>query len=303
MKVQLSWVSGGGTVTLDRCLRLSLLRDRYQPYAVLHADFAAEPDCPLPLAVTLKIGGQTVFCGLCGEAAVRRENGQFLLTVHAKSYSAALTQNQLQPGIRTNVTLSSLMTAYALPHMTYEPVPDTVGYIYVRENTALWDAVIAYAYKRSHSFPYLRVPNLLCVSPQTGTDSIMLPEDRILRRCEMTDTGGMISRVEMAELDGTPAQFVMDNPEAARRNIVRVRQIPFDRQFAASPDEALRFRIALGNRRLCAEEIVYDGFCGEDIGDLICGGGLTARAGRILITADERGLRTADRFYFDSFCN
>ncbi|MBQ5335352.1 MAG: hypothetical protein J6Z45_05330 [Oscillospiraceae bacterium] len=302
MRVQLSWESGGETVSLDRCLRLSLLRDRYQPFSVLRAEFAAEADCPLPLGLTLTVGGQTVFCGLAREAALRRENGQTILSVHARSYSEALTRNQLQPGIHADVTLDSLMTAYALPHMTYEAVTGTVGYIYVREHTALWDAVIAYAYKRARAFPYLRVPNLLCVSPQTGTDAVILPENRLLRTADITDTGGMVSRVEMAELDGTPSRFVMDNPEAVRRNIVRVKQIPFDRQFASSPGDALAFRIALSNRRLLAREVTYAGYCGEDIGDLLRCGGLAARAGRILITADGSGITTAVRFYEDSFC-
>ena len=107
MRAQLSFPSGGETVTLDRCLRLSFLRDRYQPCAVLRAEFAADANCPLPLDMTLKISGQTVFCGLADEASVQRENGQCILSVHAKSYSAALTQNQLQPGIHTNVTLGA----------------------------------------------------------------------------------------------------------------------------------------------------------------------------------------------------
>ena len=303
MNAAVTWPADGQRITLDRCLRLSLLRDRYQPCAVMHAEFAAEEDCPLPTDLTLTVGGLPVHAGLVQEAALRRENGQCVLSLHSRSYSAALLRNQLVPGIHSDVTLSSLMTAYQLPHMSYEQVPDTVNYIYVRENTALWDAVIAYSYKRSHEFPYLRTPDLLCVSPQTGTDAVLLPEHRVLLRADCTDTGGIVSRIEMADIDGTPGRFVMDNPEAQRRGIVRVKQIQFDRQYAYSPTEALAFRIACGNRRLFTKRIVYDGYCGEDLCDLLRCGSLTARVSRILLTADERGFRTEDSFYFDDFCN
>lgn len=303
MRAALSWQTSGQTVTLTRCLRLSFLRDRYQPFSVLHAEFAAEADCPLPLDVTLTLDGRLLHSGLVREAALRYENGQHILSVHSRSYSAALVQNQLVPGVHSDVTLISLMTAYHLPHMTYEQVPDPIAYIYVRENTALWDAVIAYSYKRSRTFPYLRTPDLLCVSPQTGTEPIILPEHRILRAGDHTETGGIVSRIEMAEIDGTPGRFIMDNPEAARRNIVRVKQIQFDKQYADRPMGALEFRIAMGNRRLYAKSVVYEGCCFEDIGDLIRCGSLTARADRILITADETGFRTEVRFYYDDFCN
>ncbi|MCR5307098.1 MAG: hypothetical protein K6E36_11410 [Oscillospiraceae bacterium] len=303
MRAVLSWQTDGQTVTLTRCLRLSLLRDRYQPFAELRAEFAAEADCPLPLDVSLTVGGVLLHRGLVREASRRQENGQCILSVHSQSYSAALVQNQLVPGVHSDVTLISLMTTYQLPNMTYEQVPDPISYIYVRENTAMWDAVIAYSYKRSGSFPYLRTPDLLCVSPQTGTDAVVLPEHRILRISDQTETGGIISRIEMAEIDGTPGRFVMDNPEAARRNIVRVRQIQFDKQYADRPMGALAFRIAMGNRRLYSKTVVYDGCCGEDIGDLIRCGSLTARADRIRLTADEKGFRTELRFYYDDFCN
>ena len=84
----------------------------------------------------------------------------------------------------------------------------------------------------------------------------------------------------------------------------RVKQILLDKQYVYEPDAALRFRIALGNRRVRSRSVTYAGYCGEDTEDLITvGEHFTARVSRIVLTCEKGCLTTADTFYFDDFCN
>ncbi len=293
----------GTSLTLTHCLRFSLLRERYQAFAVLHAQFLLDEDTAPPSEAMFFLGGQLLHDGIVQQAECIREKGCRILRFTSRSYTAVLTKNQLVPGLHTNVTLQSLMETYALPKITYDSGTGEINYIYVRDNAAMWDSIIAYNYKLNSGFPYIRVPNLLCMMPQNGTEAILLPANAVLADCIGGDCSEMLSRVDMANAAGEYGTFTRSNPEALRRNIVRVRQIALDKQYVYNPDDALRFRIDLGNRRMDSRMIRYCGYCGEDIEDLVQIGPLTARVSRILITGDRNGVVTADTFYFDPFCN
>lgn len=291
------------SLTLDRCLRFSLLRERYQAFAQLHAQFLLEEPVALPTEVSFCLGGTLVHEGVVVNAACFREKGIWILKLSSRSFSAALTKNQLVPGIYTNVTLQTLMETYHLPNITYDSSVEEINYIYVKENAAMWDSVIAYNYKLCGGFPYIRVPNLLCMMPQTGQDAIVLPADSVLSMGTGSYSGDMFSRIDMANAAGKYGSFTDINPEAVSRGIVRVRQMAMDQQYLYSPEDALSFRIAVSNRKLYSEEIRYLGYCGEDLEDLVQYGDKTARVSRILVTGDASGITTSDTFYFDPFCN
>ena len=305
MTVSLTCTPADGTAyTLTKCLRFSLLRERYQPFSVLRAEFAAEsPDAPLPQHVTLKLDGQTAHAGLIQRADICKKDGMTVLTVFAKGDGVALLRSQLDPGKYYSATLQSLLSAYTLPGVTYENVADTVNYINVDERQPLWEAVIAYAYKRSGGFPYVRVPNLVCVSPQTGQTAVTLPQNAVLARGNALDTADVISRIDMADLDGTYGSFTLTNAEAVRRGIVSVQNMRFDQQFLYAPPDAMQFRISRSSRRMLAQSVRYAGYCGEDIEDLIACGTLSGRVSRIHITGGPDGIITEDTLYTDDFCN
>ena len=293
----------GNVTVLSDCLGFTLLRERYQAYAELHAVFLTDAPLAAPSEAEFRLDGRLLHDGCIEQASCVRASGQYLMKISSRSYTAALTKNQLVPGLHYAVTLQSLMETYALPKITYDASIPEINYIYVRENAAMWDSIMAYNYKLCRGFPYIRVPNLLCMMPQTGTEPVVLPADAVLSDATGGDCSGMLSRIDMANAAGEYGTFTMTNPEAIRRNIVRVRQILLDKQYVHAPDDALRWRIALSNRRMCSRTICYSGYCGEDIEDLVQAGALRARVSRIRITGDRNGIRTEDSFYFDPFCN
>ena len=293
----------GSTCTLTRCLRFTLLRERYQAFGVLYTQFLTDVPLAVPSEAEFYLDGRLLHDGCTERVSCEYAAGQYVIKLSSRSYTAALTKNQLVPGLHYGVTLQSLMETYALPKITYDTSMPEINYIYVKDNAAMWDSIMAYNFKLNRSFPYIRVPNLLCMTPQTGTEPIVLPQDQILSDTEGGDSSGMLSRIDMANAAGEYGSFTMSNPEAIRRNIVRVRQILLDKQYVHAPDDALYWRIALSNRRMHSRTVCYSGYCGEDIEDLTVLGGMCARVSRIRITGDRNGIRTEDSFYFDPFCN
>lgn len=293
----------GTELTVTRCLRFTLLRDRYQAFAALYAQFLTDQPLEAPSEAIFSIGGQLLHDGCIEHAECVLEAGQYVLKFNSRSFTAALTRNQLVPGVHTAVTLQSLMETYALPKITYDTSMPEIRYIYVRENAAMWDSIMAYNYKLNSGFPYIRVPNLLCMTPQTGQDAVILPADALRTMQNGGDCSEMISRIDMADAAGAYGKFTRSNPEAISRNIVRIRQILLDKQYVYDPQDALRWRIDLSNRRIRSRTLSYSGYCGEDIEDLVQAGEFRARVSRIRITGDRNGIRTEDTFYFDPFCN
>ncbi|HAG13534.1 MAG TPA: hypothetical protein DCG49_06690 [Ruminococcus sp.] len=289
---------------LHNCLRFSLVRERYQAFSTLRIHMLADADVPIPCAVILELDQIRLMHGIVQNAVCIRQNNHRVLQITAVSYSAALTKNQLEPGLYTRVTLRSLMQTYALPYISYDENVPEISYIFVKDNAAMWDSIIAYNYKLNHGFPYLRCTNLLCMLPQTGSEPIRLPADRFLHTASGGSCADMVSRIDMANMAGEYGSFTRTNPRAAERNIVRVRQILLDKQYLYDPDDALKWRIALSNRKLFSKSVSYAGYCGEDLEDLVQAGDfVTARVSRIVMTGDERGIITTDTFYFDDFCN
>ena len=291
------------TVTLTECLHFSLLRDRYQAFAALSAQFFIDDFTELPDSAVLRINGQLVHYGIVQKSECVREKNRLTIRFASRSFTSALLRNQLVPDVYFNVTLRSLMETYRLPKIEYDDRMEEVRYVVVKENAAMWDTIIAYNYKLCGGFPYVRVPNLLCMMPQTGSAVTVLPDDRVIAAKQGGSCMEMISRIDMANAAGEYGSYTMENSEAVRRGIVRNRQIKLDKQYLYDPTDALRFRIALGNRRLDSRSFRYIGYCGEDLEDLCRIGSLTARVSRILITGSEKGIFTEDTFYFDSFCN
>ena len=293
-----------GYFELRECLRFVLVRDRYQPDSSLDITmFAPAYFDSIPLRVQFTLDGRLLHDGIVREAQYAQEKNQRVLRLRARSFTSVLTQNQLVPGLYFNVTLASLMTTYQLPHITYQEGERTVRYVYVKENAGMWDTLTAFSYKLCGCYPYVRVPNLLCVSPQTGTNATVLPADALLLRGSGTYSGDMLSRIDMADLDGSYGIYTASNPEAQRRGITRVRQILMDKQFLYDPNDGLRWRIMCSNRKMRSTVLRYIGYCGEDCEDLVTCGDLTARVSRITVSCENGKLTTEDVFYYDDFCN
>lgn len=297
------YAAGGTQFSLTQCARFRLLRDRYQPYASLDITLDAGSYTALPVRVRFFLNGSLLHDGFVRHAAYTLENGGRLLRIQTRSFTAVLAGNEIMPGLQYDVTLTSLMTTYNLPHITYQKGMAPISYVYFKDNVSMWNAVTAYTYMVCGGYPYVRTANHLCAAPQTGTDPVFLPVNAVLLKSDGCNATELISRMEMADLEGEYGTFSAVNSEAAAREITNVRQMSFDRMFSSMPQSAPQFRIKCSNRRLREKKIRYLGYCGEDLEDLVSCGTLTARVSKIDLSGSAEGLVTEDTFYFDSFCN
>lgn len=300
------YAADGSFVTQTDCAAFSLLKERYLPYDTFHAVYClTEERLPQPpVRAVFTLDGVKLHDGVVRSVKAERRNHLTQLTLTSRGYTESLMQNQMVPGLYTDVTLDSLMTTYALPHITYESGLSASNYIYVKANTAMWDALSAFCYKYNRSLPYVTRCNHLRLSAKPEDAAILLPAEGLLRYSEDGDASTIISRIDMADIDGTYGQFTCTNEKAAERQIVRVKQMLFDRQFLYQPEDALRYRIAYSNRKLIGKTVSYCGYCGEDIEDMVeLSGVLRGHVSRILLRGSENGLETTDTLYFDSFCN
>jgi len=292
------------TLTIvQECTRFSFLRDRYQPFSALNVTLHTAAVLKRTFRVQFFLNHVLLHDGLVRDALCSREEGQFLTEIRSRGYCSVLTKNQLVPGIHSNVTLRSLMETYHLPNITYQDAVQPISYLFVRDNASMWDSVIAYNYKLNGGFPYVRVPNLLCVMPQTGTKTVTVPQSAVISTSDGICTAEILSRIDMADPAGEYGTFTRSYPLADSLGIVRVRQILFDRQFAYAPQDALKYRLSLSSRRFHSRAVTYAGWLGEDLEDRVCADGQTARVSRIDIRGDANGIVTEDTFYYDDFCN
>lgn len=295
----------GTAVTLTDCIRFSHRRERYQPFDSLIADFLFNAANPQGFArAVFTLDGITLHDGSLREFSIRTEENQTAAHIVSRGFSEVLLQNQLVPGVHLNVTLASLMETYQLPHVTYESGISQLNYIYVKNNTPMWDAICAYNFKLNGGAPYVNACNALRVTPKSAAVPFVIAEEDVIATGCGGDTTTIVSRVDMADIDDTYGTFTRSNPDAAARGIVRVKQMLFDRQFLYEPDDALKFRIANSNRRLVSKTVQYRGYLGEDVEDTVAYDGfVNHRVSRIVITGDAHGVVTEDTFYFDSYCN
>lgn len=299
------YAADGSDVTETECVTFSLLKERYLPYDTFHAVFGCtEEIMQQPVRAVFTLDGVKLHDGIVRSFRAERQKNRMLLELTSRGYAEALLQNQLVPGLYTDVTLESLMTTYTLPHITYESGLSATNYIYVKANTGMWDALSAFCYKYNGSLPYVTRCNHLRLTPKTEDAVTILPSDRVLRYSVGEDASTVISRIDMADIDGTYGQFTCSNPQAAERQIVRVKQMLFDRQFLYQPEDALRYRIAYSNRKLIRKTVSYLGYCGEDLEDMVeLSGAVRGHVSRILLRGTQNGIETTDTLYFDSFCN
>ena len=77
--------------------------------------------------------------------------------IESRGFTSLLCQNQIEPGLKTNISFNSLMDVYyTLPYVTHEDNSDTGNYIYVKDNSNMWDGVVNLSYKLYGNYPFIR---------------------------------------------------------------------------------------------------------------------------------------------------
>lgn len=303
--LKLRLFSGDTFTDETACTAMTLTQEAYTPYDEVTATFLAEcADYGYVRRIGIFWGSTQVFLGIADKVEQFQKNGVRFVRVHARSFTAQLMQNQLEPGLHANITIGTLVQGYyQFPHVTYEA--DTrQGYIYVRERTSLWDCIVHFGYKLTAHHPYV-TDNKVMLSPPDSEIVHTIAVEKIVESGTVYDTTKLMSHYHMADMEGNPNAYQQGNPVAVEAEIVRHKQIAFDRHYLSEPIKALAFRNQFSQRGWKAKYVVYDGFANEKIGERMSYGQFVQNKVicRVRFTFGNGGWRTKLWMYEDGFYN
>lgn len=298
--------SGSNFIRRVKCLSLSLDREVYTPYESASAEFLySGNDCDNIDRIGIFLDNTRIFLGLTDTIRQFHKQNASFVRIQSRSFTSLLTQNELEPGLHSNLTMASLMTDfYTFPaYITYEN-PAGSGYIFVKSGNTMWDGVVSFGYKLTGHYPYV-LHNHICLSAPQTTTPTEFRQNQVLEYGTVTDTTKLISHYHMEDISGTPDVYQQENSSASAFNIVRHKQISFDSSFLHDPDDALTFRNLYSRRGCESSYLVYDGFQNEMPGqNLTFGTHIQSETiCRVRTTFGTNGFRTRLDCYHDGFYN
>ena len=305
MTAVLTVKTSDGTVLAESgVLSFLFTKDMYTPYTTLIARAAAERDSYGEAAeVLLTIDGRTVHHGLADSIRWEKAGGERFLSVSSRGFTSLLVQNQIEPGLKMNISFNMLMDDYyTLPYVTHENNSDDSSYIYVRPNTSMWDAAANLSYKLLGTYPYIRGTNTVMISPAASPQSFDLSGESLISSGTELTGSRLASGYHMADIGGSYGTFDLADSDAAALKIVRNKYFDLDMRFLYSPQQALVYRDKYDFRGYERVYGSYSGYKGEDISDRVTFGAVSGeRIGSLMIRGSSHGIITETGVYRDNF--
>lgn len=288
----------------DNILSFSFRKDAYLPYTKLSASFTADlSDTDEIAEVKLYADGHLIHHGSIDTLDLRKSGRVQKIYLTSSGFTAQLCKNQIEPGLKMNISLNSLMDDFCtLPYVAHENNSDTSNYIYIRQNTAMWDAVAALSYKLSGAYPYIRGTNTVRITPCNQPETFSYDEDNCLFSGVSADRRRLGSDYHMADINGDYGQYDLTDSLTLSYKLVRHSYTDLDMRFLYSPHQALEYRDKLDCRGMKSRYIVYSGYNGDDLWDILSVNGVTV--GRITfvdINGSSKGIITKAGAYIDKF--
>ncbi len=270
MNAQLACQTKSGSVyTLTKCLSFRFEKERYTPHTYIEGEWYMDSrDYSEIVLVTLKLNGTSVHLGYpCGCEVISR-NGRSVLKVRSRGYSDALTKNRPVPGLVTNIDLQTLGTSAVNCYgVSFEQNTPVVNYVNYYEGTTLWDAIVCYSIRATGLYPYIKGVNTVSVSRPSLPSVLYLNESDLVERSSGCDYSNIISSISQSDVDGTANAFSASNSAALERNIIRHKDIPFDREWIMDPQLGLAAKLNYSMRGYRYDRFKTKGYLGNDIMD------------------------------------
>lgn len=298
--------------TISRAVKIFSFRftkDAYTPYTQLSATFSTETTAFTPFGspseytdIIFYIDSYILHQGIIDSFKIIKENGIEKGVVKSRGFTSLLLDNQLKPGLYMNVSIDKLINDYyTLPNVTHE-TSSSESYIYVKNGSSMWDALVSLSYKVHGTYPYIRGMNKVMMTAGTPEKNLVFSDDKLLNYGSEIKTTRLVSDFHMADIDDTYDQFSYNNPTVAEKKIVRHRFFDLDRRFLYSPEQALHFRDAVAMRGWKRKFCTYSGYNGEDLYDTVSFGDVqNGLIKSIAVTGDSDGVRTELSVYEDKF--
>ncbi len=256
------------TVTLYECIYFSVDKERYTPYTTFRGSFIIPQYYEEIISIRFIIDGVDVHYGSVDMAKMVFKNGNYRLDINSRSYTLALGLNQPKPEINSNVTLRNIIFSnVAVKNITYEGGTKAINYIYVLDNSTLWDAVVAYSIKAYGTYPFVYKTNEVRVNAPTSVISRDYYDNSLIEVYNGSTLSNLISDIHMRDTEGNYETYNLSDIYASARDIVRHKQIPLDKQWLDYTDIALTSRIDFAKRGTKFNGIKVLGYSGEELFD------------------------------------
>lgn len=274
------------------------------PYTMLSCTIAAEEGPYFNTAeIKLVVNNITVHHGLVDSISYERSGRTATAKIVSKGFTSLLCQNQIEPGMKTGVSINSLMESfYALPYITHEDNSDTSNYIYVKKNSSMWDGVVNLAYKLCGKYPYIRGTNCVRITSYPQPSASVYSAGALLSTGYEETYNNLVSNFHMADINDEYGHYDLEDSSVIVRKIVRHKFFELDMQFLQQPQDALSFRDKFCSRGLSRYFCTYSGYNGEDISDIVSFPSVSEkRISAVAITGSSAGIVTRLDVYYDKF--
>lgn len=305
MRAEITVTTAGGVQYREKnILNFTFDKDIYKPYTSLNARIRADRSAYTDAAeISLILNGGIVHHGLVDSLKWEKRWGEDFLSISSRGFTSLLTQNQIEPGLKMNISFNTLMDSfYTLPYVAHENNSDNSSYIYVRPNTSMWDAAANLAYKLMGTYPYIRGANTVRISQYPNPEYFDLSSEKLIAAGSELVYSRLASDYHMADINGDYGNFDLSDPDVNRLKIVRHKYFDLDMRFLYAPQQALVYRDKYdfrGKERIFCS---YCGYKGEDICDLISFGSISGeRIGAISVRGSGKGIFTEISVYRDKF--
>lgn len=293
----------GSEISFSRILSFTFRKDVYQPYTLLGAKIYGSISEPENISeVMFYTDGKIIHHGLADNISVTMSGGGSVISVSSRSFTSLLMQNQIATGLKTNISINSLMDSfYTLPYVTHQNSSET-SYIYVKSNSNMWDGIVNLSYKIYGTYPYIRGTNCIMVAPAENPSVFEYSDSMLISKGIATAEKKLMSHFHMSNLSGDFGEFELADDGAVSHNIVRHRFFELDRQFLYEPQQALEYRLKYSSRGRKKIFCTYSGYSGEDLSDTVSFGTVqNGRIGSVDITGNSSGIITEIGVYRDKF--
>lgn len=256
------------TVSLNKCIYFSVDKERYTPYTTFKGSFITSQYFEEVISINFLIDGTAVHYGSIDMARITYSSGNYRLDISSRSYTLALGLNQPKPQINSSVTLSNLLSRnVSLKNVTYETGTKTVNYIYVLDNSTLWDAVVAYSLKAYNKYPYIYKTNEIRINEPSSIRTKNYSKTNVVEIYSGSTLSNLLSHIHMKDTEDNYETYNLTDSYATSRDIVRHKQIPLDYQWLADTNMALQSRIDFAKRGTKYKGIKALGYMGEELFD------------------------------------
>ncbi|MGN1036212.1 MAG: hypothetical protein ACI4PX_00410 [Ruminococcus sp.] len=285
-------------------LSFSFKKNLYTPYTMLTANFIANNSDYLSVCeIILIIDNKTIHHGLIDSFEISEKNGVKTGKIISRGFTSLLLQNQIEPGIKNNISLNSLLdNYYPLNYITHEDNSNTENYIYVQNRSSMWDGVVTLAYKLGGSYPFIESANCVRITPKPEPVHLSFSDSDITAYGILNDFSNLISNFDMPDIEGNYGIYTLENSDVTANKIIRHKYIDFDREFLYDPQQALIFRNKISGKAKLCYYIEYSGYNGEDLTDSVSFKSIdTKKIGIVNIKGSPKGIFTRTGVYSDDF--